>query len=177
MGEDGGIIGGMGVPGEGDHQGGKTGEVGNGRLAVVVSGDRNAPPITWTTVVQNRLREIGPVAILIHGDAPGIDTIAKNVAAWLGVTVVRGFPADWVTHGRAAGPFRNRTMLTELLTLRDQGYRIRVEAFHDDFAGSKGTKDMVKQAARANTVPVSLTFSNGVTITGDDGDLEVSSTR
>lgn len=47
---------------------------------------------------------------MIHGGASGADRIAGVVGQELGWTV-RVFPADWATHGKAAGPIRNRQML------------------------------------------------------------------
>lgn len=56
------------------------------------------------------------------------------------------FPANWSEHGKAAGPIRNRQMLSE-------GKPELVVAFHDNLATSKGTKDMVTIAKKAG-VPV-----------------------
>jgi hypothetical protein len=50
------------------------------------------------------------------------------------------FPADWDTHGRSAGPLRNRKMLDTKPDL--------VIAFHGNLNASKGTKNMVHQARR-----------------------------
>ncbi len=46
---------------------------------------------------------------VVHGDAPGAD---RGGAAWARERglFVTAFPADWATHGRAAGPIRNRRM-------------------------------------------------------------------
>jgi hypothetical protein len=61
----------------------------------------------------------------------------------MGVAV---FPADWETHGRAAGPIRNQAML-------DEGKPYLVIAFWD--GKSKGTLDMISRATRAG-VPVKI---------------------
>jgi hypothetical protein len=72
------------------------------------------------------------------------------VASQLGFTVLP-FPADWNTHGKAAGPIRNRQMLKE-------GKPDVVLAFHEDLGRSKGTADMVR-AAKAAGIAVKV-FKN-----------------
>ena len=59
---------------------------------------------------------------------------------------MRIFPADWIRHGRAAGPIRNEQMLRE-------GCPDLVVAFHDDPGLGRGTADMVRRALAAG-VPV-----------------------
>lgn len=76
----------------------------------------------------------GEVSVIIHGDAQGADTLAKNWAIENEVPHIP-FPADWKTHGKAAGPIRNQKML-------DEGKPNLVIAF----AGGKGTQDMINRA-------------------------------
>ena len=78
---------------------------------------------------------------LILGGATGADSLAYEWAEVFGVPF-RLFPADWKTHGRAAGPIRNQRML-------DEGKPDLVIAF----PGGKGTADMVRRARKAG-VPV-----------------------
>ena len=52
------------------------------------------------------------IACLIQGGAPGADTLAADWARERGIPVTT-FPADWTTHGKAAGPIRNEKMLRE----------------------------------------------------------------
>jgi hypothetical protein len=75
--------------------------------------------------------------IIIHGGAPGADTLADEWCDVFGVRK-RVFRADWNKHGRAAGPIRNRRMLEE-------GKPDLVLAF----PGGRGTADMVRQAQAA----------------------------
>jgi hypothetical protein len=77
----------------------------------------------------------------IEGEAKGADSLARDVALELGFKVL-SFPADWDKYHRAAGPIRNRQMLTE-------GKPDLVLAFHQDLTRSKGTKNMVTLARRA----------------------------
>ena len=74
---------------------------------------------------------------IIHGGAPGADTLAGEWAEVFGVPF-RIFPADWRTHGKAAGPIRNQRMI-------DEGKPDIVIAF----PGGRGTADMVRRARAA----------------------------
>jgi YspA, cpYpsA-related SLOG family len=125
------------------------------QLVVLVTGDRN-----WTRdntrqsgVVLRVLRPLRKFkAIVVHGDARGVDSIADFHARRLGLEV-RPHAADWSKYHRAAGPIRNREMLEE----EEPNL---VLAFHDDLRGSKGTKDMVNQALR-HGIKVMHIMSNG----------------
>lgn len=75
--------------------------------------------------------------VLILGGALGADTLAEQWADVWGVRK-RVFPADWKTHGKAAGPLRNQRML-------DEGKPDVVIAF----PGGRGTADMVRRARAA----------------------------
>jgi len=95
--------------------------------------------------------------VIIHGGAPGADSLADEVGKARGLEV-EPFPADWKAYGRAAGPIRNRQMLRE-------GKPDLVLAFHDDLSRSKGTRDMVKQARKAG-IPVLLFIGPGSAAVG-----------
>lgn len=108
---------------------------------VLVCGDRN-----WTDsiIIMNELFKVinGPgVEVVIEGEANGADTLGRQAAERLGLTVLK-FPADWRKHGRSAGPIRNQQMLKE-------GRPTLVLAFHPYLPGSKGTKHMVDIATKA----------------------------
>lgn len=77
------------------------------------------------------------VSVLIHGAAPGADTLARDWAVARGIPD-EAYPADWERHGRAAGPIRNKRML-------EDGAPDGVVAF----PGGRGTQNMTKQAAAA----------------------------
>jgi len=74
---------------------------------------------------------------IVTGGAPGADALAQDWASRHAVPcdVV---PADWATHGRAAGPLRNQRML-------DEHQPVAVIAF----PGGRGTLDMVRRAEAA----------------------------
>jgi len=77
--------------------------------------------------------------ILIHGDAPGADTLADVWAASsFHEIIIEAYPADWKTYGRGAGHIRNREML-------DKGKPDLVVAF----PGTTGTANMVSIAKTA----------------------------
>lgn len=82
-----------------------------------------------------------PPPTLVHGGAPGADSEAAYVAAYLLEWPVEAHPADWQRHGRAAGPIRNQQMVATGADL--------VIAF----PGGRGTADMVRRA-RAAGIPV-----------------------
>ena len=81
--------------------------------------------------------------VIIHGKAAGADTLAGDWAI-INWTEFEEYPADWQTHGRAAGPIRNQQML-------DEGKPDLVLAFPTE--RSRGTWDMVRRATKAG-VPV-----------------------
>lgn len=113
-------------------------------MRVLVCGDRE-----WTNdkVIYQRLKEFArQETTIIHGDARGADTLAKQIAEFLGFKV-EAYPADWETYGNAAGPFRNRQMLASRPDL--------VIAFHNDILNSKGTRDMVTISRQAG-IPVEV---------------------
>lgn len=109
-------------------------------LRVLVCGGRD---FADRGLVQSVLYELQPV-LVIHGAAPGADTLADVSARALGLHV-QTFPVtkdDWKTQGKAAGPMRNRRMLID-------GQPQLVVAF----PGGRGTADMCSQAA-GHKVPV-----------------------
>lgn len=77
---------------------------------------------------------------LIYGAAPGADTLAARAALSLGMPV-KQYPADWKTHGKAAGPIRNRQML--------DAQPVKVFAF----GAGRGTQDTVSEAEKRG-IPV-----------------------
>jgi hypothetical protein len=74
------------------------------------------------------------IACIIAGAATGADRVAYTWAKSRSIEI-HEFPADWKTHGKAAGPIRNRQMLSE-------GRPTGVVAF----PGGRGTADMIRAA-------------------------------
>lgn len=109
-------------------------------VRLLICGDRH-----WSdrSLIVDCLVAIGPsrIACVIHGDAPGADTLAGVAAKRLGIDVV-AVPADWDTYPNGAGPIRNQKMLTD-------EQPTAALAFHDRIEESRGTADMVRRLERA----------------------------
>jgi hypothetical protein len=75
--------------------------------------------------------------VVIQGEAIGADFLAKAWALANGIEV-ESYPADWKTHGKAAGGIRNQQML-------DEAKPDAVIAF----PGGSGTADMKRRARKA----------------------------
>jgi hypothetical protein len=82
------------------------------RIAVTGSRsiDERGRRIVERTLNSLTLAEEPNSVTLLHGGADGVDYVASNMAKNIGWEVIE-FPADWSTHGKAAGPIRNRQML------------------------------------------------------------------
>ena len=76
-----------------------------------------------------------PISEVISGCAPGVDRCGEEYASKHGLSLSR-FPADWTSHGRAAGPIRNKQMAE---------YADAVALF----PGGRGTESMHKEATKA----------------------------
>ncbi len=97
-------------------------------------------------------------AMIIHGDASGVDESAETWAVDSGVPY-KAYPAKWEKFGKAAGPIRNRQMLA--LEQPDV-----VVAFWD--GKSRGTKNMIDLAIKAG-VPVYIKPSQPSDVAGLPG--------
>lgn len=87
------------------------------------------------------LETIDRSATLVHGNARGVDEMCRRW--WYGHNGrnIEAHPADWLKHGKAAGPIRNQEMI-------DSGLDFLIA-----FPGGKGTADMTKRAQKAG-VPI-----------------------
>lgn len=77
---------------------------------ILITGSR-----TWTAIALLRTtlaqwRQTYPDAVLVHGACRGADQIAAGIWSGWGLPV-EPHPADWDTHGRAAGLVRNQHMV------------------------------------------------------------------
>lgn len=108
---------------------------------ILVCGGRDYVDRKTLFEVLNVEHSANTIILLIHGGASGADRLAGEWADVMGVPCAV-YNADWVKHGRAAGPIRNLQMLN-------------LECPHlvIAFPGGRGTADMVRQAI-ANGVPV-----------------------
>ncbi len=84
---------------------------------------------------------MAPVEIIvIHGGAPGADTLAGITASEHSCHTAR-VDALWATRYRGAGPQRNQVMA---LMQPDEAI-----GFHEDLSKSRGTKDMARRLDKA----------------------------
>ncbi|MEB5480951.1 DUF2493 domain-containing protein [Shouchella clausii] len=73
---------------------------------------------------------------IVSGKARGADTLGEQYAKERGYAI-KEFPADWETHGKAAGHIRNRLMAE---------YADALVAFWD--GKSRGTENMIENAKK-----------------------------
>lgn len=108
---------------------------------VIFSGSRD-----WkheTSVVEALVNLDPDEWIVVHGAAKGLDKLADEYARAMGFEV-ESYPAKWAEYGNAAGPIRNRLMLSR------ENVQL-VIAF--PMPQSVGTVDMI-EIAEAADVPV-----------------------
>lgn len=113
-------------------------------MRVLICGGRDPSSETCDAVWNWVMENCSAGDVVIHGAARGVDTQAMIAAQTLQNVKHSPFPADWNSHGRSAGPIRNRRMIVE-------GQPDRVVAF----AGGRGTANMIKQAKAAG-IPVTV---------------------
>ncbi|MDU9398049.1 DUF2493 domain-containing protein [Pseudomonas sp. zfem003] len=105
-------------------------------MKLLVCGGRDYADRRYLYAVLDAVHEKCGIRIVIHGNAPGADTLAGEWAAERGIhaAVVQ---ALWDVHGKAAGPRRNEAMLL----LAPDGVLA--------FPGGRGTDGMVALAESA----------------------------
>ena len=109
-------------------------------MIILVCGGRDYANRRELYGVLDGLDAENPIHGLIHGCARGADSLARD---WMNEKIatdgnrwMAGYPAQWDTHGKAAGVLRNQQMLDE-----HQGIELVVA-----FKGGTGTADMVRRA-------------------------------
>jgi hypothetical protein len=107
-------------------------------MKVIVAGGRDFGDQKRFDFEMNRIWKnecfSGPCLEIVSGGATGADSMGEEWAKKNGCPV-KLFPADWNTHGTAAGPIRNKQMAE---------YADGLIAFWD--RKSKGTKNMIDTA-------------------------------
>lgn len=106
----------------------------NGETWLFCGGRTFADQIMFDDVMVRLVGMFGCPAKVVHGNAKGLDAMAAEWADRMAIPSI-GVPADWATHGKAAGPIRNEDMLIDHKPKR-------VIAF----PGGKGTADMLQRA-------------------------------
>ena len=107
---------------------------------VLVCGGRDYGDVETLRRALDKLNGKRGISCVISGAASGADRLAALWAKDRGIDLLE-FPADWVKHGKAAGPMRNQQML-------DEGKPDGVVAF----PGGRGTLDMTSRAKLAGIV-------------------------
>ena len=123
-------------------------------IRIIVTGSRHH---TDVEMVERGIDEaitlacpVGPAEfVIVHGDAPGADRIAKEYAQRSRSMSDEPHIAYWERYGKSAGPLRNQEMV-------DLGASIMVAFPHPD---SRGTWDAIRKAVDVG-IPV-LIFSEG----------------
>lgn len=110
-------------------------------MRILICGGRDYTDTEKMYAFLDKIKEGMQIDAIIEGDARGADRIAGFWARKNKIDNLK-FPADWETHGRAAGILRNKQML-------DEGRPDLVIAF----PGGKGTENM-KYIAREAGVEV-----------------------
>lgn len=106
---------------------------------VLVTGAREGYPTSRLKDALDGIRmDLTTPMLLMHGDAPGVDTDADHWALDHGIQRVK-VPANWRGEGKAAGPLRNQLMLD--LVLPDITLAFPMPE-------SRGTWDMVSRVWR-----------------------------
>ena len=103
-------------------------------MKVIIAGGRN---IHDYELVKEAIAEAGfPISTVVSGGANGVDRLGEQYAMDMNLKL-NIFEADWETHGRAAGPIRNRKMAEN------------AEALIAIWDGkSRGTKNMIETATK-----------------------------
>ena len=109
-------------------------------MRILICGDRNYTNYQKILSVLKDLKEQYGLILVIEGGAKGADTLAREASKELDI-LYEEYPADWITHKKAAGPIRNQRMI-------DEGKPDLVVAFHGNISESKGTKDMINKAKK-----------------------------
>ena len=108
-------------------------------MRVLVCGGRD---FNDSDFIHNTLCDVnakrGPIEVVIHGAAKGIDNQAMIWAQMMGIKHAP-FQAEWHRYGKLAGPMRNERMLVD-------GKPDLVVAF----PGGRGTADCVRRARLRN---------------------------
>lgn len=121
----------------------------NPHIAIIACGSRHWTDSVIVGEALSAMRTQTQFLTLIHGGAPGADTLAAHWGSvTLGVRVI-AIPALWTVFDRAAGPIRNTEMLCLLEAVRAD-FKC-VLGFKDGFSPGRGggTEDMIAQSAVA----------------------------
>jgi hypothetical protein len=118
---------------------------------ILITGDRYWTDYKFILDILKQFKRENTSVMFIHGNCQGVDKIGARAAKVLGFEVI-SMPANWIKHGNAAGPIRNKEMVKKAVEYRDKGYKVHVLAFHPDIDNSKGTKNCIEEAEKKQLV-------------------------
>jgi|KBSMisStandDraft_5_1062788.scaffolds.fasta_scaffold00074_9 hypothetical protein len=121
-------------------------------IRVLVCGGRKFTDEKLLNDVLNHLNSIHEIICIIEGGSPGADHMASRWAFNYDIPNYK-FTANWLLHGKAAGPIRNKQMLRD-------GLPDMVVAF----PGGRGTANMVRQAQEENVVVVEVLSDGAIRV-------------
>ena len=101
-------------------------------MKTIVAGSRTYNDYDLVKKKLNEHRKTNKLTEIVSGGAKGVDTLGEQYAEEYNINL-KIYRADWKTHGRAAGPLRNRKMAE---------YADCLVAVWD--GQSKGTKNMIE---------------------------------
>jgi hypothetical protein len=104
-------------------------------MKLIIAGGRDKRLTQKDIWELSQLHALYDVMEVVSGGCTGVDQGGEEWAAYGGIPV-KVMKADWVKHGKAAGPIRNREMAA---------YADALAAF----AGGSGTENMKLEAKRA----------------------------
>ncbi|MCP4549490.1 MAG: DUF2493 domain-containing protein [bacterium] len=110
-------------------------------MRVIVCGGRDYPHDGTVARLLNAIADVREIREVVHGGARGVDEQAGGWAYTCTDHGERVYTAQWVKHGKAAGPIRNSEMAKA-------GADLCIA-----FPGGRGTADMVSKARTAG-IPV-----------------------
>lgn len=109
-----------------------------GEMKLIIAGGREYQFNDHDYAKLNAIHEEYKVTEVVSGGATGADKCGEVWADANGIAIKR-YPADWLNHGRAAGPIRNRVMAE---------YADAVALFQ----GGRGTDSMCREAEKVGIV-------------------------
>lgn len=116
------------------------------KVAILVTGSRDWDLSERKIIhdaIDSAIGDDSTHVVLLHGNCRGADTIAANYARKRGFAILSK-DARWNDFGDAAGPMRNRQLLSLLSDFRKADYICHVLGFPK--AKSKGTIDCIEAA-------------------------------
>jgi hypothetical protein len=117
-------------------------------MKTIIAGCRDFTDYNLLEAKVDYYRKDHAITEVVCGGATGADALGENYAIQNGIPV-KGFPADWNKHGKAAGPIRNRQMAE---------YADVLIAVWD--GKSRGTKNMIDEMNKLKK-PVFLIWIGG----------------